>query len=509
MKRRSSLVKFILVLVATAIGLFASFAGFPYKSPGGNVWNFNGFLRGMEYDIDLGGGITAIYEAKSEDLDDSDMNGVLSRFASLLSEQDYDDARISREGSSRVRVSVPEVYDPDEIFTATEDSAELAFYISEDGAYSPDDTLIFRGDVIDNAYAVYVGGAEGYAVNLVFDKEGASILEEETESNIESYMLICETSGGEVTSTISAAQIGEKLTGGQMSITRTDTPYTAETAQDLANRILSGTFDVPLVLVSCSVTSAEDAAAARAAGLASCLAVLVVAIALMCVFYRMMGMVAGISSLIFTVLTLFILAVFPPVIFSVSGIAGVLLAFALMTAGNIITFEKIKDEYRNGKSVLAAYFTGVKKSLPPVADINVLTAVAALMLLIFGTGTVSGFGLVLLIGTIISAFTSLIVTRFMLKWTMAIWGSKDPEPYALKRRPGFDEANEEQYVPKPKRERRKPAVVTEDGIAVEVDPDAEQPREEEGDASEDKPAGNAKSDDFDELFGSFDGGDKK
>lgn len=84
MKRRSSLVKFILVLVATAIGLFASFAGFPYKSPGGNVWNFNGFLRGMEYDIDLGGGITAIYEAKGEDLDDSDMNGVLSRFASCF-----------------------------------------------------------------------------------------------------------------------------------------------------------------------------------------------------------------------------------------------------------------------------------------------------------------------------------------------------------------------------------------------------------------------------------------
>ena len=77
MKRKSSLVKFILVLALVAIGIFASFACITYKSPGGNVWNFNGFLRGMSLDIDLGGGITAVYEARGEKPDDSDMNGAV------------------------------------------------------------------------------------------------------------------------------------------------------------------------------------------------------------------------------------------------------------------------------------------------------------------------------------------------------------------------------------------------------------------------------------------------
>lgn len=505
MKRKSSLVKFILVLALVAIGIFASFACITYKSPGGNVWNFNGFLRGMSLDIDLGGGITAVYEARGEKPDDSDMNGAVSRLRNMLSVQEYDDATAVREGSHRIRVRVPGVYDPDEIFTAVDDPAKLEFYLSEDSVYSENDSLIFTGDVITDASAGYAG-TNGYVVNLTFDEVGATTLENVTKNNIDSFMIICEVEDGEVSSPLSVAQIGETLTGGQMSITGS---FTAETAQEMADRIMSGTFDISLALVSCEVVSAESAAEARTAGLIACLTVLVLAVIFMCAFYRMMGMVAGISALVYSVLTLFLLAVFPPVQLTVSGIAGIILAFVLTMLGSAITFGKIGSEYRNGKSVLAAYFTGVKKALPPIVDINVAAALVAILLLIFGTGSVSAFGLVFLIGALVSMFTSLLVTRFMLKWTIAIWGANDPRKYALKRRPGFNEADEEEYVPAPKREKRKDRVVTESGIAVEIDP-------EEAAASEEaqSPAGNApkagkSGENFDDIFGSFDGGEKK
>ena len=158
----------------------------------------------------------------------------------------------------------------------------------------------------------------------------------------------------------------------------------------------------------------------------------------------------------------------------------------MMVDGNVIIYERIKDEYREGKSLLAAYHAGFKKATKAIVDGNVTTIFAALMLLFFGTGTVSGFGVTLLIGLVLSVFASLVLTRFLLKWTIAIWGD-NPKLYRLHRKAGFNEADEEQYVPieKPKKVRKEKVVEEELKIEEKVETSSE--------------------DDFDKLFGDIGG----
>lgn len=509
MKRKSSLVKFILVLVATAIGLVASFVSFSFNTVGGNTWNYNGFAFAIDLGLDLEGGIYAVYEASGETPDDSAMNGTVSQLTDMLTTQGYTEATVVREGTSRIRVEVPDVDDPEEIFNIIGDPAELAFYHSSDSSLSDDDQFLFSGDYVESASAGIDNNE--YVVALSLNSTGQSIFSQITSEHAGdgTFILICETQNDEVVDILSAATISQAITGGEATISGS---FTAETAQRLADRITSGTFSVPLTLIECSIVDATLGSNALAAGLIGGIIAILMIMVFMSVFYKMMGMVACITMLIYTVLMLFFLAVFPLVQLSLPGIAGIILSLGMMIDGNVIIYERIKDEYRNGKSILAAYHAGFRKAVSAIVDGNVTTIIAAVMLLIFGTGTISGFGVTLLIGLVLSMFASLIVTRFLLKWTLAIWGTKDPKLYGLKRRPGFNEADEEQYVPKPKREKRRKQTVAVGGIAFEVDPDQEASASAGEDVSgneENKPAGAAKSDDFDDLFGSFDGGDKK
>lgn len=469
------------------------------------MWNYNGFIHAIDLGLDLKGGVYAVYEASEGTPEDSAMNGTVSQLTDMLTRQGYTEATVVREGSSRIRVEVPDVDDPDEIFEIIGDPAELAFYHSQDSSYSTDDEFIFGGEVVEKASAVIADNQ--YAVSLDLNGAGSTKFSQVTSAHVGdgTFILICEVQNGQVAEVISAATVQSAITNGQATITGN---FTAEAAQTLADRIMSGTFSVPLTLIESSIVDPTLGASALTAGLVGGIIAIVAIMVFMSVFYRMMGMVACITTLIYMVLMLFLLAVFPMVQLSLPGIAGIILSVGMMIDGNVIIYERIKDEYRNGKSILAAYHAGFKKAVSAIVDGNVTTIIAAVMLLIFGTGTISGFGVTLLIGLVLSMFASLVLTRFLLKWTLAIWGTKDPKLYALKRRPGFNEADEEQYVPAPKRVRhRKQTITTPEGIAVEIDPDAVPQSEERAEETQDKPAGGAEN--FDDIFGSFDGGDKK
>lgn len=507
MKRTSSLVKFILVLIVTAIGLVASFVSFNYNSPGGNTWKYNGFAFAINLGLDLKGGVYAVYESSENNPEDTRMNGTVSQLTDMLTSKGYTEATVVREGSSRIRVEVPDVDDPSEIFEIIGDPAELVFYLSSDSTLDASDRRIFTGEVVNNAAAVIANNE--YAVSLSLNSEGASIFREVTTDNVGSYIMIYETKDGEITGNpISVATINEAITNGEATISG---DFTYEDAQNLADRIMSGTFSVPLTLIETSIVDPTLGTNALIAGLVGGIIALLMIMVFMSVFYRMMGMVACVSMLIYMVLMLFFLAVFPLVQLSLPGIAGIILSLGMMIDGNVIIYEGIKDEYRNGKSILAAYHAGFRKAVSAIVDGNVTTIIAAVMLLIFGTGTVSGFGMTLLIGLVLSLFSSLIVTRFLLKWTIAIWGDKNPGLYRLRRRPGFDESEEVQYVPKPKKAKRvKAAVAGENSVpfdAVVKAAESEQPSDIAN--AEEKEKKDIMEEDFDDIFGPIDGGDKR
>ena len=128
--------------------------------------------------------------------------------------------------------------------------------------------------------------------------------------------------------------------------------------------------------------------------------------------------------------------------------------------GNIVIYERIRDEYRDGKSILASMHAGFKHATVAIFDSNITTIIAAIILIIFGSGSVSGFGVTLLIGILLSLFTSLLVTRGLCKWITNL-NSTNAKLYGLKRRDGFVESDEITEEPTDENEAVVPAANSE------------------------------------------------
>jgi len=134
----------------------------------------------------------------------------------------------------------------------------------------------------------------------------------------------------------------------------------------------------------------------------------------MIIIYRLPGLVAAISLAAYVVLVLLVM-VATKANLSLPGIAGIILSIGMAVDANVIIFERIKDELKNGKTTGAAMRAGFNRALTAVIDANITTAIAAVVLFIFGTGTIKGFALTLGIGIVVSMFTAIILTRFLLK----------------------------------------------------------------------------------------------
>ena len=229
---------------------------------------------------------------------------------------------------------------------------------------------------------------------------------------------------------ISTANIQEAITGGRAQITMSG--QDTQAAVDLASQIMSGTFDVKLSLKESSTISPTLGEQALFLGIIAGAVGLLLVIAFLIWRYRLFGVVATIALLIYAVLMLFFLSVFPWVQLTLPGIAGIILSLGMAVDGNIIIYERIRDEYRDGKSILASLHAGFKKATVAIFDSNITTIIAAIILIIFGSGSITGFGITLLIGIILSMFTSLVVTRGLCKYFTNI-NNANEKLYGLKR----------------------------------------------------------------------------
>jgi predicted RND superfamily exporter protein len=150
--------------------------------------------------------------------------------------------------------------------------------------------------------------------------------------------------------------------------------------------------------------------------------------------YRLLGLVATLSLVLYSELMLFFLAAIPWVQLTLAGIAGIILSIGMAIDGNVIIYERMKEEYASGKSLMASYHAGFSKATSSIIDGNVTTILAAVILLIFGMGSIKGFGLTLLIGIVLSLFTSLLLNRFLAKalFTIVDEGSQNAALFNFK-----------------------------------------------------------------------------
>ncbi|MCI8612913.1 MAG: protein translocase subunit SecD [Clostridia bacterium] len=430
MKKKSSIVKLSVIGVVLIIGIVLSFCSFDI-----GLTTYKSFASSIKLGLDLKGGVYAVYESVDENTENLDerMEGTRTMLLNLLQKKGYPEATIVKEGTSRLRVEVPDVDNPQEIFSIIGKPASIRFVLDETNEQ------VITGDHIERAEPGYTA-TDGYVVQLTLNSEGADRFADATTNNINKTMSIYVQVAGEEEQKISSPTISVAITNGRAVI---NGMRDYDEAKNLSDQIMSGTFSVKLSLMDSSTVSATLGEQALFYGLLAGAIGLALVIVFMCVVYKLLGAAASVSLIVYTILMLFFLAVIPGVQLTLPGIAGIILSLGMAVDANVIIYERMKYEYRNGKSIMASSFAGFRRATMAIVDSNVTTIIAGIMLFIFGTGSIRGFAITLLIGIVLSLFTSMIVTRGIVKYFINI-NSTNPKLYGFRRGKGFENVEADQ-----------------------------------------------------------------
>lgn len=243
-------------------------------------------------------------------------------------------------------------------------------------------------------------------VTLEFDSEGARLFDEATAGNIGRQIAIVLDDV-----VISAPVVQERISGGNAQISGR---FSSAQAQRLAIMLRAGALPVPVdILENRSVGPTMGSDSIRAgirAGLIGAFMVL----AFMLIYYRAQGLVAD-AALFVTLLLVFAGLISFKATLTLPGIAGIILTIGMAVDGNILIFERMKEEIASGKTPYASVDAGFRKAFTTIFDANVTTLIAAAVLFYFGSGPIRGFAVTLSIGIIASVFSALVVTRALLQ----------------------------------------------------------------------------------------------
>ncbi len=363
---------------------------------------------GIRQGLDLVGGSVITYEAQTATATDEQMQAVENVLRNRLDSLGYNEATVSRQGEKKVRIEIPAIQDPQEAVETLGKTAVLTFADSEGN------TVLNASDV-SSATAAYAAiddtGVAVHHVKLKLNSSGidkfaqatAAASQKAEGSNYIAIMLDDEViSQPRVETTINQSEC--VISGGF-----TDSTETAE----LAALINSGNlpFSIKDVeLSSIGPTLGEEALKTSlfAAGIGIILILL-----FMLLVYKLPGLVADIALLAYIAIVVYIMTLFR-INLSLAGIAGIILSIGMAVDANVIIFERIKEELNLGKTIKTAVTSGFNRAFLAIIDANITTIIAAVVLYIFGTGTIQGFAITLAIGTVVSMFTAIFVTKYLL-----------------------------------------------------------------------------------------------
>lgn len=406
MKKKSIVTLCFVVALAIILNYVAfigfNIAGFSYDGAFGE--------QGIKKGIDLAGGSVITFQAKTDAPTEDQMQVVESIFQTRMTNAGYTEARISQGEAGKITVEIPSVTNTDEAANLLGNVAKLTFNDADgnvvlDGATDIKDASYQYGPVEQN------GSSIPY-VKVEFNAEAKQKFADATKaaaaraSEGKNYISI-QMDGEEV----SSPRVSEEINSDSCVISGSFTPETAET---LANQIKSGQLPFDLEVISKETVGAElGPNALKTSLIAAAIGVILIMI-FMVIMYRIPGLIADISLLIYVGLIGLAMGVFH-VNLSLSGIAGIVLSIGMAVDADCIIFERMKEELRLGKTIRASVSSGFDKAFSAILDSNVTTIISCIVLYISGIGTVTGFATTLGIGVVLSMFTAIVITKFLLK----------------------------------------------------------------------------------------------
>ena len=242
-------------------------------------------------------------------------------------------------------------------------------------------------------------------VSFRFDSRGARMYGEITRTNVGRLFAIVLDN-----KVITAPRIEEPILGGSGIIRGS---FTAESAKDLAILLRAGALPASMIyLEERSVGPGLGQDSIDAGKLASVIGMVLVVV-FMFLAYGLFGLMADVALIFNVALILALLSVLQATL-TLPGIAGIALTIGMAVDANVLIFERMREEVRNGRSPMNATDAGYSRALTTIIDSNLTTLIAGALLFVFGSGPIKGFGVTLTIGIVSSMFTAIMVTRFMI-----------------------------------------------------------------------------------------------
>lgn len=350
--------------------------------------------------LDLKGGSHILLECvdtPEAPVDEDAVRRVVEIVRNRIDQLGVAEAVVARQGERRVLVQLPGITDPQRAVEIIGKTALLEFK-DESGQ------TLLTGAHLKSAQVQYDRlGRPSVAIS--FDSEGAKLFAQATTLNVGKPIGIY--LDGKL---ISNPVVQEPILKGDAQITGR---FTLEEAQNLAILLRAGALPVKVEVIenrSVEPTLGKDSIDA---GFRAAVIGVVLVLVFMFVYYGMLG---GLADLALICYVLFFLAVFVGVraTLTLPGIAGFVLTVGMAVDANVIIFERIKEEYRAGKTWRASIEAGFNKAFRTILDSNVTTLIAAVLLFSLGSGPIKGFGVTLSLGILCSMFTGIWVTRVLL-----------------------------------------------------------------------------------------------
>lgn len=378
-----------------------------------------GESRNIKLGLDLKGGVSITYETVEENPSPEDMKDTVCKLQKRV-ESYSTEASVYQEGSNRINIEIPGVSDANAILEELGKPGSLEFQ------NSAGEVLLTGSDVADAQAQSGTDPTTGrrlYMVSLKLTGEAAKVFEEATTENYGKRLPI--VYDGEI---ISDPIVNAVIRDGNAVI---DGMASFEEAEALATQIRIGSLSLELNELHSKSLGAQLGEEALATSLMAAVIGLIAVMIFMIVIYRIPGLAASIALILYCALTIYVLWIFD-ITLTLPGIAGIILSIGMAVDANVIIFARIREEIAADKNVASAIKSGFHKAMSAIVDGNITTLIAAVVLGIRGSGTVKGFAYTLGIGIVLSMFTALVVTRWIMKCFFAI-GLKDKKLYGMQK----------------------------------------------------------------------------
>jgi preprotein translocase subunit SecD len=413
--------RYIAVLILIAAGALGFFV---YKTQHGNF--------AFKLGLDLSGGTELVYNADTSKVAASQVNDSLNALQAVIERRvnafGVSEPVVQTEqggalgtGQYRLIVDLPGVTDVNQAIQSIGQTPTLEFKLVKQGfeasTTNQDGTVNMNafedtgltGEYLSSASLQFSGGNNSLVsqpvVEVTFNSQGTKLFSQITDQNLGRALGIF--LDGKL---ISAPVIQDRIDNGQAIISGN---FTAQTAKNLATNLNLGALPVPITLASTQTVGATLGADALAAGVMAGLVGFIALAVFMILWYRLPGVVAVVSLVIYTVIMLSLFKLIP-VVLTAAGIAGFILSVGLAVDANILIAERMKEELKAGKKVEDAIREGFQRAWLAIRDSNIAHIIASIILFWLGTSIIKGFALVFGLGVVVSMFSAITISRTFL-----------------------------------------------------------------------------------------------